>query len=207
MQRTDPIARRLLDNVLALERRPWPETRSAYADALLALGTQCERTEARAELHRWAMTTLGELLQHPNETMRECRVDAMADMVATLPGILFRFRSGLTDHRRPNATSMLRAWLIWRSGDIFESTHARHRRRWSSPDGRHRVASDNPEMSTLAREVIDRLDRDKPTHQALMLVGLGESVAEAARRMGVSRQSTYRAWDDLRAAVDGRSGE
>lgn len=198
VRQRDPLALRMLIDVLALERRPWPETRPAYAAALLALGTRLDRVEARAEWYRWAVVEFGGLLMHRRALVRECRADALADITAEIAGTVLRFRSGLDDARRPNLRSMIRASIIWRAGDTIESHHERHARR-AVPELRDddRRAVGDPETAALAREAIDGLDRDNPAHRALMMVGIGFSVAEAARATGASRQQIYRAREGL----------
>ena len=61
--------------------------------------------------------------------VRECRADALADLITELPGTLLRIRAGLDDGKRPHLASMLRAAFLWRSTDLLESVHLRHARR------------------------------------------------------------------------------
>lgn len=199
----DPTARRMLADLLALEGSPWPEARPEYADALLAFATRCERIEAQAEMYRWARRELGGYLVHRDPRVRECRADALADAVATLPGLLLRFRAGLDDHRRPNLVSMLRAALLWASNDMLESRYRRHDRRERPARLDHEQAAvGRPDATLLIREVRDLLAGGARTSIALWLIGLGHAVAEAARQTGASRQAIYRARDALRAVVD-----
>ncbi len=204
VRQRDPTARRMLADVLALEGSRWPETRPAYAAALLRLATRCERIEARAEMYQWATVEFGGLLNQRSERVSECRADALADVVAEIAGTLLRFRSGLDDARWPNLTSMLRAAMLWTSTDIYRIRYERHTSR-TAPELRDgdRPAVGRPDARTLANEVLALLADDARTSKALRLVGLGYSVAEAARRTGASRQQIYRARDELLSRIEG----
>lgn len=199
----DPAARRLFDVLRWLERHPWPATRRAYSATLIALANRCEQPAARSEMYGWALREFGGYLMHRNALVRECRADALADTFAALPGTLLRFRAGLDDMKRPHLVSMLKAAFVWRSTDILESTHHRHQRR-TAPELRNddRPAVGRADFTVEANEVLALLSGSVPTARALRLVGLGYSVAEAARRTGASRQQIYRARVSLRALVD-----
>lgn len=203
VRQRDPTARRLLAVLLDLERAPWPAARSAYAAALLAFATRCERTDARADMYRWAVAEFAGYLQHRNAQVRECRIDALADLSTELPGTLLRFRAGLDDSKRPHLTSMLRAAFLWRSTDLLESLHLRHTRR-TMPELRDddRPTPGGPGTVTMAREVLALLDPADPHAHGLLRVAAGDSIAEAARRTGLSRQQIYRARARLKALID-----
>lgn len=203
VRQRDPIARRLLTAALDLERAPWPAARSAYAAALLEFATRCERTDARAEVYRWAVAEFAAYFQHRSERVRACRVDALADLIAELAGTIARFRAGLDDSKRPHLVSMLRAAFLWRSTDLLESLHLRHARRlMPALRDDDRPTAGGPETTAMAREVLTLLDPADPNARALLLVGAGESVAEAARRTGLSRQQIYRVRARLVALVE-----
>ena len=107
-----------------------------------------------------------------------------------------------------NLLSMLRAAVIWRANDIAESTHRRHARREVLSDGEGVARSvDFATPATAldevqAREVCALLAADfSAPSRALLLIGQGDSISEAARRTGASRQQVYRARELLRVAV------
>ncbi|MEZ4436244.1 MAG: helix-turn-helix domain-containing protein [bacterium] len=193
----DPEARRLLAELEHLESAPWPATLDAYAAALLALGQRCERTHGMAEFHRWATARLAGLLNGRSAAWREWRADALADVTATIAGTLWAFRAGLHVSRRPNLLSMVRAAVIWRANDIAESLHHRHQRRRGVAEVEHASAPADAFTTTFAREVCARLAAGAASDRALLLIGQGESIAEAARRTGASRQQVYRAREKL----------
>lgn len=96
---TDPEARRLLAEVLRLERERWPESLDVYSAALLALGTRCEQPAAKAEMFRWLSGALVGLLNPLDPQLREVTGDALANVVSAIDGRLYAFRAAL-DHRR-----------------------------------------------------------------------------------------------------------
>jgi len=62
-----------------------------------------------------------------------------------------------------------------------------------------RLAS--PETAAGAREVVRLLHRERDAaSRGLLLHGLGETIAEAARRTGASRQQIYRCRERLQTA-------
>jgi len=211
VRQRDPTARRMLAGVLALEGSHWPETRPAYAAALLALATRCEQVEARAEMYRWGLAEFRGYLLDRSDRVSECRVDALADMATGIAGMLLRLRSGLNDDRRPNLASMLRKALIWIAKDIYRSRYERHASR-TAPELRdnERPAVGRTDSRTLANEVLALL-ADEPgatrTSKSLRMVGLGYSIAEAARRTGASRQQIYRARDELLSRIEDAGDE
>lgn len=204
----DPCAQRMLDALLRLERSPWPAAMQAYGSTLVALSVWCERhREAKGEVYHWAMREIGGVLAVRGDARRACLTDALHEAVARVPGLLLRFRAGLTARKTPNLRSMLAAWVRWRGKDLLRSTWGRHADRGAAYVWDGQVDPGRSDTSTLAHEVLALLDRDNPAHQALMLVGLGESMAEAARRTGASRQQVYRARDALLAIVDDDTSE
>ncbi|MEZ4437373.1 MAG: helix-turn-helix domain-containing protein [bacterium] len=197
----DPEARRLLGEVERLESAPWPAALGDYGAALLALGERCERTSGMAEFHRWSAARLAGLLNGRSARWREWRADALADVTATIAGTLWAFRAGLDARRRPNLLSMVRAAVIWRANDIAESLHHRHERRRGSAVGAERGAAADAFTVAFARGVCARLAAGPAPERALLLIGAGESIAEAARRTGASRQQVYRARERLVEAL------
>ncbi|MCA9608524.1 MAG: helix-turn-helix domain-containing protein [Myxococcales bacterium] len=196
----DPEARRLLVELERLESSPWPATLDAYAAALLALGQRCEQPQGMAEFHRWSTARLAGLLNGRAPAWREWRSDALADVTATIAGTLWAFRAGLDARRRPNLLSMVRAAVIWRANDIAESLHHRHQRRRGRPAALEETASSADAFTVaFAREVCAQLAAGPAPEHALLLIGQGESIAEAARRTGASRQQVYRARERLAA--------
>ncbi|MCB9529982.1 MAG: helix-turn-helix domain-containing protein [Myxococcales bacterium] len=197
----DPEARRLLGELEDLEAAPWPAAFGGYAAALLTLGQRCERADGMAEFHRWSTARLAGLLNGRSAHWREWRADALADVTASIAGTLWAFRAGLDARRRPNLLSMVRAAVIWRANDIAESLHHRHQRRRGVWAGGEQAAAADGFTVTFAREVCDRLAAGSASERALLLLGAGESIAEAARRTGASRQQVYRARDRLVEAL------
>lgn len=190
---SDPEARRLLAEIERLEAEPWPDALDDYAAALLELGARCEQPAGTAEVYRWSARRLGALLNNGSPARRQLRADAHADIAATLPGTLWRCRAGLDPRRRPNLVSVLRAAVIWRANDIAESMHGRHARRQGDTPRPVGVARGSAFNTVHAHEVCRRLAAGDASSRALLLVARGESIAEAARRLGVSRQQIYRA--------------
>ncbi|MEZ4437273.1 MAG: hypothetical protein R3F65_33175 [bacterium] len=198
----DPEARRLLAELEDLESAPWPATLDAYAAALLALGQRCEQAPGMAEFHRWSTARLPGLLNGRSPEWREWRADALADVTATIAGTLWAFRAGLDARRRPNLLSMVRAAVIWRANDIAESLYLRHQRRRGPPAEAERAASPADAFTVaFAREVCNQLASGPAPDRALLLIGQGDSIAEAARRTGASRQQVYRAREKLMEAL------
>jgi len=198
----DAEACRLLARLVELEARPWPAGRGQYSATLIALSIRCESKAGKAELMRWFERTCGGALVVADERRRECLRDGLHELVARSAGVLLRFRAGLTATRSPNLGSMLVAWVFWRANDLFASLYGRHAARASSwpqglIEGVGGTASGNPEGMAAGRELWALLDPERPTHRALMMVGLGHSIAEAARRTGCSRQQIYRAREIL----------
>lgn len=200
---TDPEARRLLAEVERLEEQePWPAALHAYACALLALGQQCEARAGKAEVYRWAARRLHGQLSC-RDYLSEWRGDALGDVVATVAGMLWRYRATLDPGRPPNLRSMLSKAVDWRAKDIAKSTHRRHSRRQAEGAEQARLATGSAATTAYAREVYAMLAAGEAPARALLLIGQGESIAEAARRTGASRQQIYRARELLRAKVEG----
>lgn len=205
MREVDPEAVRLLAHLLGVESSPWPVARTAYAEALLALAIRCEAAPAQAEIFRWAHAEFAALTQHRDPQTVEARHDAMTDLVTGFSGLLLRWRAGLDDAIRPNIRSMIRAYIIWRANQHLESRHRRHARREMAPSPTHARPARRARAHVLAEA--DALCRqlaeaDHPAARALLLVGLGHSIAEAARRTGASRQQIYRYRDALRRLLN-----
>ena len=197
----DPEARRLLAELEDLESAPWPATLDTYAAALLALGQRCEQAPGMAEFHRWSAARLSGLLNGRSPEWREWRADALADVTATIAGTLWAFRAGLDARRRPNLLSMVRAAVIWRANDIAESLNHRHQRRRGVAEVEHATAPADAFTVAFAREVCARLAAGAAPDRALLMIGEGDSIAEAARRTGASRQQVYRARERLVEAL------
>ncbi|MEZ4436254.1 MAG: hypothetical protein R3F65_27975 [bacterium] len=97
---------------------------------------------------------------------------------------------------------MVRAAVIWRANDIAESLHLRHQRRRGPPAEAERAASPADAFTVaFAREVCAQLASGPAPDRALLLIGQGDSIAEAARRTGASRQQVYRAREKLMEAL------
>lgn len=192
----DPTAQRLLAELERLEKAPWPDAQTAYAAVLLALATRCEAPAGKAEVYRWLLAVAGGVLFVRDETRRQCREDALRDLIAECAGLLQRARVGLDPATRPNLRSLLTAQVIWRANNLFESRHARHARRAGQVLAVCPLVpapSPNAVAAVLARQVGDRLDLADPRDRALLFVAMGYSIAEAARKTGCSRQQIYRA--------------
>lgn len=202
MRATDPVAERLLGVVLRLENAPWPGALRAYGASLLALASRCEQPAAQAEIYRWFLREAGGALVVFDDARRARLQDAFHDMVVAIPGVLLRFRAGLDPGRRPNLQSMLVKWIEWRAGDLHRS-EARHASRRAPYRADDRLASGAPDLALQLVEVLALLRGADPIKRALRLVGLGYSIASAARLTGVSRQKIYRARRALRATLDG----
>lgn len=193
----DPEARRLIARVVELETCPWPEAIADYSEALMALAIRCEAKPGKAELMRWFERHGGGALMAYGEAWRESLRDAFHEVIARSAGVLQQFRAGLTPERAPNLRSMLVACVTWRANDLHTSFYRRHTpyrdRRSVDSDRVLSIAGlHNPAIEAASREIWARLDPERPEHRALMLVGMGFSVAEAARRTGCSRQQIYR---------------
>ncbi len=198
----DLEARRLIGRVCDLERQGWPEARDAYAEALLALAIRCEAKPGKAEILRWLLRVSGGLFNIRDARWRECAQDALHEVVALSAGQLLRCRSGLEAAPAPNLRSMFGAIIWWRAKGFFESRYRRHVRHlapWAMHAGRvaHTAGPSRPVEEAIGREVWALLDPGSPGDAALMLVGVGFSIAEAARRTGLSRQVIYRCRADF----------
>lgn len=193
---TDLVAEELLHVVLRLERAPWPESQGTYAAGLLALAIRCDFAPAKAEVYRWFTREAGGSLVAHGESHRANLRDAFHEAVAIIPELLLRYRAGLDPGRRPNLRSMLVKWIHWRAGDLYEAEQRYAGRRSTRPID-ERAAPATAEAAVELREVLALLDGAAPHLRALRLVGLGHSIAEAARLTGVSRQHIYRMRDAL----------
>lgn len=198
----DDVARRLLAELTRLEREPWPAVMLPYGDALTALARRCERRPGKAELYRWAQRELHALVGGGDSLFYQAQRDALADVVALAPERLLLIRSTLRADRPPNLASMIRAAVRWRGRDILESLHQRHDRRRASVPPDLQTAISSPHTRLLLREVCGLLDHSAPPDRALLLIGQGETIAGAARRLGASRQQIYRARERLHAATE-----
>lgn len=196
---TDPEARRLFDEVIRWEGERWPDALIPLYGAMFALANRCEFPPGQAEFYRWGLRVLRPWLSIPNERLVEHRMDALADLSVWSFTWIHGLRAGLDYRTKPNIRSMLRGAVRWRATDYAESMDRRHakRRADSRLDHLSRFASPGtPYTATLAREVVDQLTADgSPRARAVLLVAQGESIAEAARRTGVSRASIYRAME------------
>lgn len=185
----DPEARRLLARAAEVERGPWPAGLAEYAATLTALSIRCEAKAGMAELLRW----IGRVTVHPS--WAECHDDALHDVVVRAAGQLGRFRARLDPARRPNLRSMLARAVAWQARTLHTSHHGRHAAHRDHSihfDRLGRIAGPHdPEFEAAAREIWGLLDAAVPVDRALMLVGLGCSVAEAARTTGASRTRIY----------------
>lgn len=196
LRRTDAIAEQLLDVVLRLERAPWPRAQQSYAAGLIGLATRCDLGPAKAEIYRWFAREAGGSLVVSDERHRENLRDAFHEAVTLIPDLLLRFRAGLDPDRRPNLRSMLVKWIHWRAGDLHDAER-RHTGRCTSLQVDDRAVPARAELAVELGEVLALLDGEVPRVRALRLVGLGYSVAEAARLTGASRQQIYRVRDAL----------
>lgn len=205
----DPEARRLLAELDRIEAGPWPAGLPDYAEALLALAVRCEAKVGKAEVYRWMLRELAGVIHARDGRWADARLDAVAVMATTSDGLLLRWRSTLDAARRPNLRSMAGALLGWRGNEIWTSRSARHAQRelpWQAdlvvPIGARQ------ETRVVAAEVCDVLEAGGPPERALLRLALGDSIAEAARRTGASRQQVYRArrrlFEHLGMPVEGR---
>jgi len=201
MRPTDPVAERLLRVVLRLETAPWPAALRAYGASLLALSSRCERPAAKAEVYRWFMREAGGALTAFDDARQARLRDGFHEVITNIPGMLLRFRSGLDPERQPNVRSMLVKWIEWWANDLYRS-EARHASRRAPYRVDDRLSPDRSHIAVQLGEVLAILDGDDPRKRALRLVGLGYTVAEAARLTGASRQQIYRERRALRATFD-----
>ena len=105
---------------------------------------------------------------------------------------------------------MLRKLVIWRGNDKVESVyrrHGRHEAAWPAGPIWASIGGDSsPPSRVCLREVLDFLDDAGLIGEALVWVGVGVDIADAARRAGVSRQQIYRVRAQLRARFGLNSG-
>lgn len=203
----DLEAQRLIDGLIAMEALPWPASLDAYADALLALAIRCEAKPGKGELLRWLRRACGGLLATRSEAWRECLQDGLHEAVVRGAGLLLRCRAALNPTRAPNLRSIFGATILWRARFFHTSRYGRHGLRladWSvhSDRARYMAGPSQPAEDAAAREIWARLDSGSRDDRALMMVGLGFTIAEVARHSGLSRQKIYR----LRAAFVERCG-
>lgn len=188
----------------------WPGAIDAYRDELdryagLLRGTLEEQRACQTELMTLVEQELGGLLLCRDEAERSARLDAYNLLVSDTDGLaeaMVVAKGSLTEERRPNMVSFLRAKLIWRANDILESETRRHVRRVMvsanpigqvPPDAQDVREADKTRRRVLILQVIKAFGEDDPSTPRI-LRGLmeGESIAELARRTGQSRQQIYR---------------
>lgn len=184
-----------------MESADWPKAMAAYGASLLALSVRCEQPSAKAEVYRWFMREAGGSLTAFGDDRRAGLRDAFHEMVARIPGLLLRFRAGLGSERSPNLKSMLVCWIRWRASEL-EASRRRYTSRAVPVQLNDRAAPGRPDLTVHLAEVLALLDGADPTARALRLVGLGHTIAAAARLTGVSRQQIYRAREVLTKMVD-----
>lgn len=196
--RSDPEAAALLAELGRLELGRWPDGVDAYRAGLLALAQRCEtRPAAVAEVYHWAREAVAAYLHAVGPELAECRADALVDVALGAAGLLLRWRAGVHEGRRPNLASMVRYRVRARGKDLYVTRHRRHhgpQRRRASPSALDRLAAmtADPSLVVYAAKVVRLLDDSDPARRALLWVGAGASIAEAARRTGASRQQVYR---------------
>lgn len=192
--------------VLALESGGDPSAVvPAYAAALRRLADAVATPDVLASFADWLLDAL-ELVPPTGEwaTWREARWDAAVDVSAD-PVELAAFFRRTADHvqatppRRLHLLSLLRAKVVWRARDKMRKHQLGHDRRAEVTPG---VASTDPQARCIARLVVARMDAtlDTPAQvqQALVALLSGESVSEAAKTSGLSRQAIYRALARIR---------
>ena len=190
----DPEARRLLAELDHIEAGPWPAGLEAYAETLLGLAVRCEEKAGKAEMYRWLLRERVRVIYASDGKQAAARLDAAAVIAPTSAGLLLQWRAALDPRQRPNLRSMTGALIAWRGKDAWTSNRERHWKRevqWTSAfDGR---VCPRQETRVIADEVCRFLAAGGPPEEALLRLALGESIAEAARRTGASRQQVYRA--------------
>lgn len=212
-QTSDPLSAILaIESAVRSDPNSWDDhLRGRYCAALVALATglRAQDEGTRLAFWHWLNRGLAALLCCRDETIRVMRIDAITDMVVEgewtggqLEAAAGRIRRS---RKRPNLLSFLKMRLIHNARDAHRSRRQRYDDREVLVD--HVDGPDYaPARLAHARVLIEQIDpyvRDLDQQWSLMLVGMGETIAEAARRTGLSRQQIYRLRERLRAAVDG----
>lgn len=112
--------------------------------------------------------------------------------------------------KAPNLMSFLRARIIWDANDTLESTSRRHTRRAAPFDpveyAEQASAEHSPrrmEARILVGQIARHVRLTETDQQVLTMIAVGDSIAEAARRTGRSRQQIYRLMERLRDFIKG----
>ncbi len=192
--------------VLALESGGDPTAVvPAYAAALRRLADAVATPDVLANFADWLLDAL-ELVPPSGEwaTWREARWDAAVDVTADSVELAAFFRR-TADHvqaqppRRLHLLSLLRAKIVWRARDKMRKHQLGQDRQVEVAPG---LASTDPQARCIARLVVARmeasLEHPPQVQQALAALLSGESVSEAAKTSGLSRQAIYRALARIR---------
>ncbi len=215
----DPLAAILrIEGLVRSKSAEWDDLREAYCDALVALASQLRAHDekARTDLLGWLESSLEGLFHCRDPAMRVTRRDALHDIVfegeatgARLERAAERCRSRRVG--RANLLSFLKFALIHGARDIHRSRRGRFEEREAladESDDFHWWPDRTPMRRARAGVLLGQIDRNilRRMHpdesQAIHLFLWGETIAEAARRTGLSRQAIYRRLEYIRAAVD-----
>jgi hypothetical protein len=176
---------------------------AAYARALQALaealaGADDGARGAADALHRWVEPATAD------GALADAAGDVFGDP-AGLGRLLRRAAERIDGATRPNLRSMLRAKVIWRARDLERARRARAGR--EAPMSAAPQAGRDPQARFVAALVVDRVVArfgDDPQLGPVLAALLGGStVAEAARKAGISRPAVYRRLAQVRAWVEG----
>lgn len=202
----------VLEEVLHLEASGTLDTTvraGIYRRALEALSGEL-RQEAqggrvRTGVGRWLLKATG-LTEGPDTGVawQEHLWDATAELIShptALPDLLDRAAERLTPEIRPNLQSLLMARLRWRARDLQRARQQRAPEVASILRGTPAAEAAEPRIiAGLAVEgALAQLADEPAARLAVERLLLGDSVAEAARLTGLSRQAIYRRLDRVRA--------
>lgn len=199
-RRVQSSAEDALNRLLSLEAQPAASAHE-YAGVARELAAAVRSGEgARAKVAAWLVEALE--LRAPDgsdwEGWREARWDSMADMVSNGPG-LAQFLETVADRveaRRPsrlNLLSLLRARIVWRARDrMRRRATVRARCAVDGPEAVVRGAQSRWMAGLVVQRVGEHLREIPGALTALERLLQGETVAEAARGSGLSRQQIYR---------------
>lgn len=195
--------------LLAIEHAgTWPAGLPAYRRGLDALAEALGRQDpiVRWSVYCWLEAELGGLLHHRSALLRQVRREALEDVVLDgelIADKLTQAAERLCPARQPNILSFMRAMVIWRANDIVRWRHRRHDERLqfqAAPvDTRIPSSWSRAIHATTLGQLLAGFDFTRAEAKVIDLLADGESVAEAARRTGRSRQQIYRLLERMRA--------
>lgn len=206
----------VLEEVLHLETAGHLDTPvrvGIYRRALEALAAELRHDErgqtVRSGVARWLLSITG-LESGPNgDIWREHLWDATAELVShpdALPNLLERASTRLKPEIRPNLQSLLLARLRWRARDLQRARQSK------APEvaSAHRAvpASDAASEARLVAGLavdgaLTNFAQDTATRHVMERLLLGDTVADAARATGMTRQAVYRRLARVRAWMNG----